>query len=188
MTTIVTLLPPEFADWETALINGAGRSFYGFETRYATPDGAPVTSMGGLRVTPDMGFAELDPKTFDVLLICGGEGWRKGAEVGDIAARAHAAGKVVGAICDGVWALAKTGLIDTRPHTGNGAKEVADSGYAGQDFYSDAPGAVTSDGIITAAGTAPVAFMAAVMTALGKGNAELDYYVGLHKAQFENVA
>ena len=128
MTTIVTLLPPEFADWETALINGAGRSFYDFETRYATPDGAPVTSMGGLQVTPDMGFAELDPKTFDVLLICGGEGWRKGAEVGDVAARAHAAGKVVGAICDGVWALARTGLIDARPHTGNGAKEVADSG------------------------------------------------------------
>lgn len=187
MTTIVTLLPPEFADWETALVNGAGRSFYGYETRYATPHGAPVTSMGGLQVIPDMGFAEVDPDKLDVLLICGGEGWRKGVEVGDVAARAHAAGKLVGAICDGVWALAKTGLIDTQPHTGNGAKEVADSGYAGRDFYRDVPGAVTGDGIITAAGTAPVAFMAAVMTALGQGNAELDSYVGLHKAQFEKA-
>lgn len=185
MTTIITLLPPAFADWETALLNGAARAFYGFETRYATPDGAPVISMGGLQVTPDMSFAEVDPSALDALLVCGGEGWRKGAELGDVAARAHAAGKMVGAICDGVWALARTGALDALPHTGNGAEDVAESGYGGQGYYRDVPGAVSSDGIITAAGTAPVAFMAAVMTALGQGNKELDYFVGLHRAQFE---
>lgn len=92
---------------------------------------------------------------------------------------------MVGAICDGVWALARTGALDALPHTGNGAEDVAESGYGGQGYYRDVPGAVSSDGIVTAAGTAPVAFMAAVMTALGQGNKELDYFVGLHRAQFE---
>lgn len=52
MTTIVTILTEGFADWETTLLNAVAHAFYKLETKYATPDGKPVTSAGGLRITP----------------------------------------------------------------------------------------------------------------------------------------
>ena len=56
MTRILTILTEGFADWETSLLNAAARSFYGVETQYATPGGRPVTSSGGMVVTPGLAF------------------------------------------------------------------------------------------------------------------------------------
>jgi len=53
MTKIVTILTEGFADWETGLLNGVARGFYGAQTLFATPGGKPVTSTGGMKVTPD---------------------------------------------------------------------------------------------------------------------------------------
>ena len=60
MTTIVTILTEGYADWETALLNAAARSYFNIETRFATPGGRPVTSSGGLKVTPDLGVEDID--------------------------------------------------------------------------------------------------------------------------------
>ena len=54
--------------------------------------------------------------------------------------------------------------------------------------YRDTPAAVSDGGIVTAAGTSPVAFMAAIMEGLGLGDDNLSYYVGLHAAQFAKAA
>ena len=70
MTSIVTLLTDGFADWETSLLNGAGRGFYKLDTAYASPGGRPVTSMGGMKVVPDLSFDAVDPANFDALVIC----------------------------------------------------------------------------------------------------------------------
>jgi len=190
MARIVTLLTEGFADWETALINAAGRSFYGCETLFATPDGAPVTSAGGMRVLSDLAQSGIDADDTDALLICGGTIWQT-PQAPDIEATAKAMlqrGKVVGAICDGTRALAKAGLLDELPHTGNGVGALDGTGYGGKAHYRDVPHAVTAGQLVTAPGTAPVSFMVAVMTALGFGGAELDYYVGLHAAQFARAA
>lgn len=37
MTTLLTVLTPGFADWETALLNAGARDYYRLETRFATP-------------------------------------------------------------------------------------------------------------------------------------------------------
>ena len=42
MTRIVTILTDNFSDWETALINSTCRGYYGFDTLFASPNGAPV--------------------------------------------------------------------------------------------------------------------------------------------------
>jgi putative intracellular protease/amidase len=190
MTKIVTLLTNEFADWETTLLNAVGKGFYGFETAYATPDGKPVTSVGGMKVTPDMALGDVKPEDFDALVICGGGAWKQpGApDITDAAKRFHDAKKVVAGICDGTFALAKTGLLDTVAHTSNGAGYLDETGYHGKAHYRDTPEAVTDRKIVTAPGTAPVSFMAAVMKALGVADDQLQYYVGLHAAQYGGAA
>jgi len=190
MTSIVTLLTDGFADWETSLLNGAGRGFYKFDTAYASPGGRPVTSMGGMKVVPDLSFDAVDPANFDALVICGGSGWEgpEAPDLTDLARRFHDSGKLVAAICDGTIALARTGLLDDVPHTSNGAGYLDRTGYAGKRLYRDTPQAVTERGIVTAPGTSPVAFMSAVMRALGAADDQLAHYLGLHAAQFDGKA
>lgn len=72
MTTIVTILTEGYADWETALLNAVARSFYGVETLFASPGGLPVTSSGGLKVTPDLAIEAIDVGNIDALVVNGG--------------------------------------------------------------------------------------------------------------------
>ena len=74
MTTIVTILTEGYADWETALLNAAARSYFQIDTRFATPDGKPVTSSGGLKVTPDMAVDDIDVGAIDALVVNGDAG------------------------------------------------------------------------------------------------------------------
>jgi putative intracellular protease/amidase len=185
MTRIVTVLTEGFADWETALINAGGSAFYGFETAYATPGGTTVRSSGGLRAMADLALEEIDLDAVDVLLVCGGTIWATDAapDITDLLRRAHAAGKVVGVICDATLQLARSGLIDTRPHTSNAAGFLDTTGYGGASHYRDSAEAVLADCIVTAAGTSSVSFMARILEALGLADENLDFYVGLHAAQ-----
>ena len=186
MTRLATILTEGFADWETSLVNAAARGFHDAKVVYATPGEQPVTSMGGLRVTPDVGLEDIDLAAIDVLIVCGGTAWSApdAPDVGELLRAARAAGKVVAAICDGTLALAGAGLLDTVAHTSNGAGHLDATGYHGAGRYRDVPHAVAEDGIITAPGTAPVSFMAEVMRAVGNGGEQLDWYVGMHARQF----
>ena len=185
MTRIVTLLTPGFADWETALLNAVAHSFYGVETQFATPDGDPVTSSGGMTVTPQLAFADVAPANSNALILCGGSAWQGEAppDVSQLVADARRAGRLIGASCDGTVALARTGALDAIAHTSNGAGYLDKTGYAGSAQYQDVPHAVTSGRIVTAPGTAPVSFMAEVMAGLGLADDNLAYYRGLHAAE-----
>ena len=189
MTRIVTVLTEGFADWEIALLNAVAKGFYGMETSFASPGGRPVTSMGGMRVAPELAVEALDPATFDALVVYGGAAWKRtdAPDISDIARRTHAAGKLVAGICDGTFALAKTGLLDGIAHTSNGVGYLDETGYSGKGLYRDGPEAVTDRRIVTAPGTSPVSFMAAVMAGLGAADDRLRYYVGLHAAQFSGL-
>ena len=75
MTTIVTILTEGYADWETALLNAAARSYYSIDTKFATPGGKPVASAGGLKITPDLAVEDIDPQAIDALVVNGGTAW-----------------------------------------------------------------------------------------------------------------
>ena len=45
---IATILTSGFADWEYALIAGVGRSFYGLDVQFFTPEAGDVQSQGAL--------------------------------------------------------------------------------------------------------------------------------------------
>ena len=101
---------------------------------------------------------------------------------------AHARGKVIGLICDATFAAAKTGLLDTIDHTSNGEAYLDETGYGGKSHYQNVTHAVSDQKVITAAATAPVTFMQAVMKELGLGDDQLDYYVGMHATEHAKAA
>lgn len=120
---------------------------------------APATTMGGVRILPDITIDEVCPARSSLLILPGGELWETGGNL-EALERAHAfveAGVPVAAICAATLALARTGLLDDRLHTSNDAAYLAASGYDGASFYRDVP-AISDRNVITASGLAPLEF------------------------------
>lgn len=127
----------------------------------------PITTMGGVRVLPDLTLSEIAPEDSAMLILPGGEAWERGGNREVIAmARAFIAACVpVAAICGATVALAGAGLLDNRYHTGNGRDALTVGGYRGARFYRERP-AITDQGVITASGVAPIEFAREIFEAL----------------------
>ncbi|NBF12146.1 type 1 glutamine amidotransferase family protein [Pseudomonas sp. Fl4BN1] len=189
MTRAITIICENFADWETALINATARAYYGFDCRFAAPKGAPVTSMGGMRVTPDLALEEIRLDELDLLMVCGGTVWQSD-QAPDISALLRAARErniVLAGICDGTRMLAKAGVLDHVRHTSNSADNLLAMKYAGAAHYQDVPHAVADQRVITAPGSAPVSFMAQILRTLGIDDENLTAYIGMHAAEHNKV-
>jgi putative intracellular protease/amidase len=132
------------------------------------PAREPVTTMGRLRITPDIALADLRPEDSAMLILAGGDRWAEESMAGfRAAARSFlAAGVPVAAICGATFGLALEGLLDDRAHTSNAAEYLAYSGYAGGDRFVAEP-AVTDGDLITASAMAPVHFAQAIFGRLG---------------------
>jgi putative intracellular protease/amidase len=162
------------ADWETGYATAHIRrpSWQREPGRYevATVGQAcePVTTMGGLRILPDIALDELRPQDSAMLILAGGDTWGEDAMAGFRAAAREflAAGVPVAAICGATFGLALEGLLDDRAHTSNAAEYLALTGYAGSDRFVDQP-AVTDGDLITATGVAPAHFARAIFERLG---------------------
>lgn len=161
-----------------------------YEIRTVAESLAPVTTMGGLRILPDLALADLDPSgdpSSSGLLILPGSGfWDAGggAEFVDVAAKFLAAGVPVAAICGATAGLARAGLLDERRHTSAAPEYLAATGYAGAAHYVDDQRAVADAGLVTAGPQAPVQFAAATLGLLGLATPErLAAYEGVfHRA------
>jgi putative intracellular protease/amidase len=161
------------ADWETgyATAHIRRRSWQREPGRYSIttvgPAREPVTTMGGMRITPDIALDELQPSGSAMLILAGGDTWGEDAMAGFRAAarRFLAAGVPVAAICGATFGLALEGLLDDRAHTSNAAGYLAFTGYAGGDRFVDEP-VVTDGDLITASGVAPVHFARAIVERL----------------------
>jgi putative intracellular protease/amidase len=145
----------------------------------------PITTMGGLRLTPDIVLADLDPVDSDLLVLPGSEMWDAGGG-GAFAAAAKRFlddGVPVAAICGATAGLARAGLLDDRKHTSAAAEYLAATGYAGGDRYVDAR-AVGDGDLITAGPQSPVQFARATLEHLGLASTEtLEAYEGVfHRA------
>ncbi|MEV7994284.1 DJ-1/PfpI family protein [Streptomyces sp. NPDC086077] len=163
-----------FADWETGHATAyLARAGHRIRTVGVTTD--PVTSLGGLRVLPDLALDGLRPEDSSLLILPGADLWTETAAAtaagGDdlVARKAReflAAGVPVAAICGATAGLAREGLLDDRDHTSAISFYLAATGYRGGERYVDAD-AVTDRGLITAGPTEPVAFAREILGLLG---------------------
>ncbi|MFT9668484.1 DJ-1/PfpI family protein [Streptomyces rhizosphaericola] len=156
------------ADWETGYTT-AFLARNGYRVRTVGPERETVTTMGGLRVQPDLALAELRPEDSALLILPGAGLWDAGDDLAPFARAARAfldAEVPVAAICGATAGLAREGLLDDRAHTSAVSFYLAATGYGGGAHYVDAD-AVTDGGLITAGPTEPVALAREVFGLLG---------------------
>lgn len=177
------------ADWESALAIAAinNPQFQQAPGRFRvvtvglTRD--PVTTMGGVRILPDIALSDLSPVASAMLILSGGESWEAGVNqpAVEVARAFISTGVPVAAICAATVALARAGLLDNRRHTGNDRESLAVTGYAGRGHYTNAP-AVTDKHVITASGVAPIDFAREIIRILNLYNSEaLEAWYALFK-------
>ncbi|MFF2504111.1 type 1 glutamine amidotransferase family protein [Streptomyces sp. NPDC058067] len=164
-----------FADWETGYATAhLARGGYPVRT-VAARAGRPVTTLGGLRIQPDLALDDLRPEDSSLLILTGADLWDACDDLAPFAHKARAfldSGVPVAAICGATAGLAREGLLDDRAHTSAVPQYLDATGYKGGEHYVDAD-AVTDRGLITAGPTEPVAFAREVLGALGVFEGEL---------------
>ena len=154
------------ADWEigyaVAHINSGDwqSSPDRYRIRTVGESGEAVTTMGGVRITPDLTLDELTPEDNAMLILAGADTWLSGGNeaFSGKAMEFMSAGIPVAAICGATVGLARAGLLNECRHTSNAPEVLAMAdGYDGSDRYCDEL-AVSDGDVITASGIAPVEF------------------------------
>ncbi|GAA4304489.1 type 1 glutamine amidotransferase family protein [Streptomyces venetus] len=156
------------ADWETGHAT-AQLARSGHPIRTVGPSTDPVTSIGGLRIQPDLALDDVRPEDSALLILPGADLWDTGETLAPFAREARRfldAGVPVAAICGATAGLAREGLLDDRAHTSAVSFYLAATGYAGGERYVEAD-AVTDGGLVTAGPTEPVAFAREIFRLLG---------------------
>jgi len=132
-------------------------------------DKNPVTTMGGLKIIPDMSVDECELEGTDALILPGGETWTEDIHepILKLADTYLKEGKVVAAICGATMGLAKIGMLDSRRHTSNNLEymRMCCPSYEGESNYIMEP-AVTDGNLVTASGVAPLEFAMHVLKVL----------------------
>ena len=182
------------ADWEVGFLTAEL-----YSGRYFRKDASPVkvvtlgleknyiTTMGGLRILPDIDLEECNVNEIDALILPGGETWMKTIHqpILNLAKQCIDKNIIVAAICGATMSLAQNGLLDSRSHTSNdlGYLKMVCPNYAGEKYYKQEP-AVTDGKLITASGIAPLEFSAHVLKALDVFSAKtLDAWYNLYRTQ-----
>lgn len=165
----------DLADWEAGhaiahLRDGdPQRTLRRFDVVTVGLTGAPVTTMGGVTILPDIVLPQLKPAGSAMLILPGSSAWDEDPETmapfGSAAGIFLDAGVPVAAICGATAGLAREGLLDHRDHTSAAPEYLLATGYAGASRYRNAL-AVTDGDLVTAGPTAPVEFAREIFTAL----------------------
>ena len=161
-----------YADWEPAFALAELRRSGQQEVVSVGFTRGEVTSMGGLRVRPDLALTEVRAEDVRVLILPGGDMWEREdayprAELERVIGEIVAAGRPVAAICAATVAMARAGLLDDRRHTSNMLSYLTGlvPSYRGAAHY-DASLAVSDRGVITASGLGAIDFARAIFSEL----------------------
>lgn len=163
MSVIYIYVLDTLADWEIGHVISelnSGRFFKKeaeqVSIKYVGYAKLPIKTMGGLTIVPDCEIEEVEMKESSILILPGADTWNdcKHTAIIDKAKQLLGIGATVCAICGATTALAKSGILDDRPHTSNGAGflEMFVPEYHGQSYYVDCLSAA-DDNLITAGAT-----------------------------------
>ncbi len=154
-----------------------------FRIRTVALQEEPVTTIGGVRIMPDLPLENLSPANSSMLILPGGTAWDKGknSEFIETARLFLDSDKPVAAICGATASLARAGFLDDRKHTSNAPEYLAATQYNGAALYEKAP-AVNHKNVITASAMAPVEFAYHIFKCLDVYNPPvLEAWYGLFK-------
>ncbi|EEA95416.1 DJ-1/PfpI family protein [Pseudovibrio sp. JE062] len=192
MTKIAVILTQGFADWEYALIAGTGSPYFGMQVEFFSPQAGTVRSMGGLSAVVSRKLDEIRAFEPTVIVVVGGTNWEadQAPDVADLLRANHQRGVVVAGICGGTLALARAGLLNEVAHTSNNAEFLQQNvkSYTGAEHFHQTSAAVADQNIITAPGTAPVSFTAAVFQAAGLNEEAIAQFNGMLSAEHKEPA
>jgi len=147
-------------------------------------DQSVKTSMGGLRITPDITLSEMNISAEDFLILPGADKWLESENEAILVKAKELIDKDrnVAAICGATIGLAKHGALDAKSHTSNdkGYLKMVCPEYRGDAHYQDAV-VVNSENLITASGIAPLEFSYEVLKNLNVFSADtLENWYGLY--------
>ena len=164
MSSVYIIVANGFADWEPGYALAEIRRSGGLSVTTVGFTSAPVKSMGGLRVLPDITLADLQPDDVRLFMLPGGDLWEDEtayprAELERALALLRESAKPIAAICGATVAVARAGLLDDRRHTSNAKDYLIEKApeYRGAALY-EPDLAVRDRGMITASGLGPVEF------------------------------
>lgn len=128
-----------------------------------------ITTMGGLRIKPDISLDECTLERKELLVLPGGTTWNDEIHqpILERIGQALELGTIVAAICGATDALANKGYLDTRKHTSNNLEytKMVCPNYKGEKLYEAGP-AVSDANLVTASGIAPLEFAMEVLKIL----------------------
>lgn len=158
-----------FADWEPAHAFCQIRKSGKCEVVSAGFSRQAVTSMAGLKITPDVTIDDVNPADAAFFMLPGGDMWetRSNDAVDALLNRLHQKDVLIGAICAATLEIARAGLTHGIRHTSNSKSYLKATvpGYSDGAFYVDEL-AVSDSNIITASGLGSIEFAREVMKSL----------------------
>lgn len=176
MKQIYIYVMDTLADWEIGYITSE------LHSRRFFKDNAPeiaiqtvgytsqsITTMGGLKVTPDCTLERITVSEDVVLILPGADTWHQPEHqaVLQYAQQILNANGIVAAICGATLALATSNMLNSRNHTSNGPGflDMFATNYTGQSFYQDQP-VVRDNNLITAGSTDALLWSKAILETL----------------------
>ena len=177
MHTVYTYVLDTLADWELGYVMAElnSRRFFKKDAPHLPIKKVgyskePISTMGGVTITPDCLVDDVVVDKTSVLLLPGANTWNdpNHAAIIEKAGELLSSGASVGAICGATVALANFGLLDAHAHTSNGPGflEMASPDYKGTRYYRDEP-SVADAGLITASSTGALPWTKHIIERLG---------------------
>jgi putative intracellular protease/amidase len=159
------------ADWEPGHALAELRRSAGLAVVAVGFTADAVTTMGGLRILPDLALSAVVPGDVRLFLLPGGDMWEgeyPSAALDALLRTLTGKGIPIAAICGATLALARAGLLDERRHTSNAPEYVAQhaANYRGSRLYVPEL-AIRDRGVITASGLGCVEFAREIFEELG---------------------
>lgn len=149
------------ADWEASYVLPELNQAKDLKVVTVGFSDAPVTTMGGLRIVPEITLDAISPSDAAILILPGGDMWQQKSDenLNRILRELHEAEIPIAAICAATLAIVRSGLTREVRHTSNAQVFVKFMipDYADHERYVDEL-AVADKKVITASGLGAVEF------------------------------